>query len=134
MPRGVMKPSRLMSVMVFDIAIKFPVAYSWLTCRETMCTYLTRCGLSMPFKHRLTISTLIFLVFKKSGHGLAGYRFIGLGVKISEEKSEMDCSVFLTIQCLLRYKDFCRLSQSHVLMAIFLSCSFQIWNVRMCLY
>ena len=80
------------------------------------------------------MSTLIFLVFKKSAHGLAGCGFIGLGVKTAEEKSEMDCSGFLTIQCLLHYEDFCHLAQFHVLMAIFLSCSFQIWNVPMCLY
>ena len=54
----------------------------------------------------------------------------GLGVKISEEIK--DFSGFLTIQH--GQHDSCHLSQSHVLMTIFLSRFFQIWNVRMCLY
>lgn len=53
----------------------------------------------------------------------------GLGGKISGEKK-----ISLFLEQFNSQHDSCRLSQFPVLMAIFLSCFFQIWNVRMCLY
>lgn len=34
----VMMLGKLLSVLVFDTTVKFPVAHLWLACRETTCT------------------------------------------------------------------------------------------------
>lgn len=86
---------------------------------------LTRHGLSMPFKHRLARSRLTFLVIKNTCRA-----------EICRSECENFSSKKVKMVALFvgQFDDFCRLAQPRVLMAIFLSSFFQIWNVRMCLY